>query len=249
MDIVIPLGTGSRWQNNELRFALRSIEKYLTGYDKIFIIGECPNWLNLEERITQTRCGFIKSYPEKPIIHIHCPDFLGRKEYSIFNKIMKAVADERCSDYFVFWNDDIFLIDNLQTADFKFWYEGTLQSKYEQSHGHYKAAIKNVIDISKPDDYYTDIHTPIIYNKDCFYKYVACNNWDKEYVIKSSYTSVMLASFEPMPDLKINKAMTYYEIKARIKDRLFFSIGTYGVCPAMTKVLTELFPDKSKYEK
>jgi len=230
MDIVIPLGTGSRWQNNELRFALRSIEKYLTGYDKIFIIGECPSYL-------------------QNVIHIPCPDFPGRKEYSIFNKIMKAVADERCSDYFVFWNDDIFLIDNLQTADFKFWYEGTLQDKYEQSHGHYKAAIKNVIDISKPDDYYTDIHTPIIYNKDYFYKYVACNNWDKEYVIKSSYTSVMSASFEPMPDLKINKAMTYYEIKARIKDRLFFSIGTYGVCPPMTKVLTELFPDKSKYEK
>ena len=230
MDIVIPLGTGSRWQNNELRFALRSIEKYLTGYDKIFIIGEFPSYL-------------------QNVIHIPCPDFIGRKEYSIFNKIMKAVADERCSEYFVFWNDDIFLIDNLQTADFKFWYEGTLQSKYEQSHGHYKAAIKNVIDISKPDDYYTDIHTPIIYNKDCFYKYVACNNWEKEYVIKSSYTSVMSASFEPMPDLKINKAMTYYEIKARIKDRLFFSIGTYGVCPVMTKVLTELFPEKSKYEK
>lgn len=230
MDIVIPLGTGSRWQNNELRFALRSIEKYLTGYDKIFIIGECPSYL-------------------QNIVHIPCPDFTGRKEYSVFNKIMKAVKDERCSDYFVFWNDDIFLIDNLHTADFKFWYEGTLQSKYEQSHGHYKAAIKNVIDVCTSDCDYTDIHTPIIYKKDYFYKYVACNNWDKEYVIKSSYTSVMSASFEPMPDLKINKAMTYYEIKARIKDRLFFSIGTYGVCPAMTKVLTELFPDKSKYEK
>ena len=54
MDIVIPLGTGSRWQNNELRFALRSIEKYLTGYDKIFIIGECPSYL-------------------QNIIHIPCP--------------------------------------------------------------------------------------------------------------------------------------------------------------------------------
>ena len=236
MDIVIPLGTGSRWQNNELRFALRSIEKYLTGYDKIFIIGECPSYL-------------------QNVIHIPCPDFLGRKEYSIFNKIMKAVADERCSDYFVFWNDDIFLIDNLQTADFKFWYEGTLQSKYEQSHGHYKAAIKNVIDLFIPELEYTDIHTPIIYSKKTFNK-IASLDWSKEYVIKSLYTSSFeyltsynVCSFEPMPDLKINKAMTYYEIKARIKERLFFSIGTYGVCPAMTKVLTELFPDKSKYEK
>ena len=234
MDIVIPLGTGSRWQNNELRFALRSIEKYLTGYDKIFIIGECPSYL-------------------QNIIHIPCPDFPGRKEYSIFNKIMKAVADERCSDYFVFWNDDIFLIDNLQTADFKFWYEGTLQSKYEQSHGHYKAAIKNMIDIKYYYFAYTDIHTPIIYNKEKFIKGVAAEDWSKEYVIKSLYTSSIkesiVCSFEHMPDLKINKAMTYYEIKARIKERLFFSIGTYGVCPAMTKVLTELFPDKSKYEK
>ena len=230
MDIVIPLGTGSRWQNNELRFALRSIEKYLTGYDKIFIIGECPSYL-------------------QNIVHIPCPDFTGRKEYSIFNKIMKAVKDERCSEYFVFWNDDIFLIDNLQTADFKFWYEGSLLSKYEQSHGHYKAAIKNVIDIWDSHFEYTDIHTPIIYNKELFNKIVGSKDWNKEYVIKSLYTSKFARPFEEMPDLKINKAMTYYEIKARIKDRLFFSIGTYGVCPAMTKVLTELFPDKSKYEK
>ena len=230
MDIVIPLGTGSRWQNNELRFALRSIEKYLTGYDKIFIIGECPSYL-------------------QNIVHIISFDFTGRKEYSIFNKIMKAVKDERCSDYFVFWNDDIFLIDDLHTSDFKFWYEGTLQSKYEQSHGHYKAAIRSVMDIHHPNSEYTDIHTPIIYNKEKFIKNVAAEDWIREYVIKSLYTSAMLASFEPMPDLKINKAMTYYEIKALIKDRLFFSIGTYGVCPPMTKVLTELFPDKSKYEK
>ena len=230
MDIVIPLGTGSRWQNNELRFALRSIEKYLTGYDKIFIIGECPSYL-------------------QNIVHIPCPDFPGRKEYSIFNKIMKAVKDERCSENFVFWNDDIFLIDNFHTAYFKFWYEGTLQSKYEQSHGHYKAAIKNVMDLSYPNIQYTDIHTPIIYNKEKFIKNVADEDWSKEYVIKSLYTAPEFVSFGPMPDLKINKAMTYYEIKVRIKERLFFSIGTYGVCPAMTKVLTELFPEKSKYEK
>ena len=230
MDIVIPLGTGSRWQNNELRFALRSIEKYLTGYDKIFIIGECPSYL-------------------QNVIHIPCPDFPGRKEYSIFNKIMKAVKDERCSENFVFWNDDIFLIDNLQTADFKFWYEGTLQSKYEQSHGHYKAAIKNTMGIQSANLEYTDIHTPIIYNKIFFSKTVATEDWTKEYVIKSLYTTRFFENFESIPDLKINKAMTYYEIKVRIKERLFFSIGTYGVCPAMTKVLTELFPEKSKYEK
>ena len=232
MDVIIPLGTGSRWNNNELKYALRSIEKHLKGYENIYIVGECPKWLNLED-----------------INHIPAKDTAGRKEYSIFNKILKACQDERVSDDFVFWNDDIFMCQDLHVKDFKYWYEGTLQDKYEQSHGHYKAAIGNVINTYDAKCPYTDIHVPIIYTKYKFDYILTSLDWMKEYVIKSTYTSaVNHHDFEPMPDLKINKAMTYGEIMAKINGRLFFSIGTYGVSSGMTSVLRELYPNKSKYE-
>jgi hypothetical protein len=49
-------------------------------------------------------------------------------------------------------------------------------------------------------------------------------------------------------DLKINKPMQYREIMAKLQDRKFFSIGDYGVCPDMKRVMNELYPKKSKYE-
>jgi hypothetical protein len=230
MDVVIPLGSGSKWKDNELKFALRSIEKHLKGYDKVFIVGNCPKWL-------------------QNVIHIPCPDIPGRKEFSIFSKIMKAVEDERCSEDFVFSNDDIFFLKDIHVNEFKYWYEGTLGEKYVKTHGHYKGAISNTMPYCYYgcDDGYFDIHAPIIYNKYGI-KELSKYDWSKEYVIKSLYSSRFATEVDFMPDLKINMAMSYELIKAKIKDRLFLSIGTYGVCPAMTKVLTELFPNKSKYE-
>ena len=42
---VIPLGNGSLADNLELKFSLRSIEKYVSGISHIVIVGNCPEWL------------------------------------------------------------------------------------------------------------------------------------------------------------------------------------------------------------
>ena len=60
MDIVIPLGTESRWHDNELRFTLRSIEKHLTGYRNVIIVGWCPPWV-------------------QNVVHIKKEDWAGKK--------------------------------------------------------------------------------------------------------------------------------------------------------------------------
>ena len=56
IDVVIPLGTGSRWQDNELRYCLRSIEKNLSGVNEVVIVGEKPKWL------TNVRCVYHQQY-------------------------------------------------------------------------------------------------------------------------------------------------------------------------------------------
>ena len=91
MDIVIALGTGSRWMDNELRYALRSIESYLKGHSgRILLIGEKPKWI-------------------KNVDYYDIPDKPGRKNFSIFQKILTGC--EMCNgDDFIFWNDDHFSI-------------------------------------------------------------------------------------------------------------------------------------------
>ena len=45
VDLVYVLGKGSRWQDNELRFSLRSVSKNLSNVGQIFIVGQIPDFV------------------------------------------------------------------------------------------------------------------------------------------------------------------------------------------------------------
>ena len=228
MDIVIPLGTESRWHDNELRFTLRSIEKNLTGYRNVIIVGWCPPWL-------------------QNVIHIKKDDRFGKKQFSIFSKTMAAFDHEETSDSILFWNDDHFLMDGLDVKDFRYWYDGTIDEWGQKAIGNYKRAIQNTAEIKGLNRFYTDIHTPIIYQRAKF-KALAELDWSKEYVIKTAYTMRQVGNFEPLDDIKVNKPLTYKEWQDRANGRKFLSIGPYGVSPGLIQLLTEHFPNRSKYE-
>ena len=45
IDIVYPLGRGSQWRDNELRYSLRSLEMYGVNVGKVYMIGtHLPEW-------------------------------------------------------------------------------------------------------------------------------------------------------------------------------------------------------------
>src|SRR5436190_6206687 len=46
IDVLIPLGKGSRHDNLELKYCLRSIEKHLTGIKNVWIVGQKPGWID-----------------------------------------------------------------------------------------------------------------------------------------------------------------------------------------------------------
>lgn len=232
--IIIPLGTGSRWNNTELRFALRSIEKHLTEYGDVFIIGEYPSWLQ--------NC-----------IHIPATDIeqTWAKERNIFNKIMLACEDPRVTDDFMFMNDDHFLLQDYVANQFPFYYDGLLSEKLTVTD--YKHTVKNTHEwfLGAPVDY-LDIHCPILYNKKKFEWCVPMADWSKPYgyCIKSVYTYINGFVGSPRcPDLKINQPLPYAEIIKLIAGRPWFSIGDAARQGDMLQVLEDLYSVKSKYEK
>src|SRR5688500_13559340 len=95
--IVIPLGHGSHWGNTELRYCLRSVEKHLTGYGDVIIIGEKPAWLRNVIHIPFDEGPAPKSF---------------EKERNIFNKIMVACNDDRVTDSFLFMPADHLMLQN-----------------------------------------------------------------------------------------------------------------------------------------
>jgi hypothetical protein len=54
MDAVYMLGTGSRRNNEELGYSLRSLAKFCPWVERVFIVGECPSWVT---GVTHIPCG------------------------------------------------------------------------------------------------------------------------------------------------------------------------------------------------
>lgn len=237
--IVIPLvKNGSRWGDKELRYALRSVEKHLTGYGDIFIIGYCPPWL-------------------QNVIHIPATDGdkIYEKERNIYSKILLACEDKRVSEDFLFMNDDHFLLQDFEAAKFPFYSYGFL-SDYLHRVDPYQQTLQNTFDLIG-DHLFFDIHCPILYKKSNF---IAMNelslvDWSKKWgcAIKTLY-SYFLSSIdglrtESFPDLKICDPLSSNKIKELITMRPWFSMDNHAREGGIETVLQELYPNKSKYEK
>jgi hypothetical protein len=234
--IVIPLGTGSRWGDKELRYTLRSVEKHLSGYGDIFIIGECPNWLQNVVHIPATEGD--KTY---------------EKERNIWNKIMLAYQDERVSNDFLFMNDDHFLLQDYQAGKFPFYAYGFL-SDYLTREDQYKNTLQNTFD-QFGDNLYFDIHCPIVYNKAALTVMNELWSWPEKwgYCIKTLYcifkAGVDGLQAEHIPDLKISEALPASRIRELISGRPWFSMNNRAREGSIETVLQELYPIPSKYEK
>lgn len=232
--IILPLGHGSRNNDLELRYCLRSIEKHLTGYGDIFIVGEKPGWL-------------------QNVVHIPCADHGDKtydKERNIFTKIMTACADERVTDDFLFLNDDHYLLQDYRAGHFPYYYYGMLSEKRTVTD--YKNTIWNTQKHhGEINPYYADIHCPILYNKVKFIEWVAALDWWVHFgfAIKTVYCNGILPLMVEYPDLKINEPLTAAQITEQLTGRAWFSIGDKAFHGEIKKVLQDLYPKKSNYER
>jgi hypothetical protein len=237
IDILIPLGKGSRHDDIELRYCLRSIEKYLLGYGNVFIVGEKPDWI-------------------QNVIHIPCKDDPNgwQRAYNICRKIMTGInyLEKIClSDNFLFFNDDHFLLKPHLAAEFPYYHRGPVNTKpYENN----RPQVKQMMNTVKLYDHQIldfDIHCPILYNKELFKIAFAGKKWPEYgYGIKSLYCAEYEINGRYIDDCKIDEALPKERIMERLEHRQWFSIGdnAFRKGGQIKEVLQELFPDKSKFE-
>jgi hypothetical protein len=234
MDIVIPLGNGSKWGNKELIFALRGIEKYVP-HNNIYILGH--------------RQPFLKD-----VCYINCTDRQGLewKEQNILNKILLACSYPHLSENFIFFNDDHFILQPLKSLPY--YYSGTLDSyaEHRAARDTYYNTVMNTIGVLKGggSNLFFDIHAPIVYNKKQFPRVMEMYNWNipNGYVIKSLYCNSSGLKGTYYPDLKIKVRHSCFDLDKLVSGRRFFSVGDGAVCPALETYLSYIYPDKSKYE-
>ena len=231
IDIVIPLGKGSTWQDNELRICLRAIEQHLTNYRNIWIVGEYPKWLQ--------HCYHIPLQDKQKLI----PD------KNIMLKIKAACEEKEISDTFLFMNDDHFLLSNYDAETFPYYWDIYLGKAYElRGDSPYGRRIRNTLESLLTESvtlFHYDTHYPIVYNKQNFIERVVNPvDWEVNkygYIIKSLY-----ANYEPM-----NKAIRIHDCKSNEIPRDGWKC--YSTMPHLSEgvkqYLFRRFPNKSKYEK
>jgi hypothetical protein len=235
--IVIPLaghGHGSRWNDTELRYCLRSIEKHLSGHGDIFLIGHRPDW-----------CINVHHIPAVD------GEMVYERDRNIFNKIMLAINDERVTENFLFMNDDHWLLKDYQADRFPIYCHGDL-AEYVVREDLYGNTVKNTalhVDALSP---YFDVHCPIVYNKTIFPQ-LQRYDWNKKYgyCIKTLYVNQLAPPFitTEHPDIKINEPISSNKIRMLIDGKHWFSAGHKAAQGGLGKTLQDLYPVKSRYEK
>jgi hypothetical protein len=233
IDVVIPLNHRSFWNDNELKYALRSVQKHLKNYRDIFIIGNKP------------RGGIFN------VGHIPFPDQFIYPARNIFAKVMKACKVEAISDNFLFMNDDHFLLHNFEADKFPFFFKGFLREDLNNQTD-YKHTIENTINVlngSHPLKNF-DTHTPILYNKKRFVETLDLYDWDipHAYAIKSLYCNVQNIVGVYEPDGKIRRAKETTMLRNYLSSKKVFSIDDTAINSDLEIYFKHLYPDKSKYE-
>lgn len=234
MNIVLPLGAGSHWQDNELRYCLRSIEKHLSGWEKIIIVGRLPDWIKQNDRLV-----FIPAKDKSSAKY---------KEENIHNKIIKAI-DNGAGESFLFMNDDHFLMEDFEVQNFPYHHKGLLSAAIPATNPH-NAYIKTLRATKQTcgDAFNYDTHCPIIYESA---KYKACMPVKFPhygYALKTMYCHRNKIEGSFYPDYKMGKIECMAQTLESIHKRAYFSIGNRAIGEEMLIVLNGLYPDPSLFE-
>ncbi len=217
MRLVIPYRLSG--EGIELRYAIRSMQKYFTPLSGVLLIGDKPEWYTGN--------------------HIACADIKGQKERSMQNKILQC-PDE----VFLYSNDDYFALQPFDQF-MPNYYDTTCNDTASRHPIHsYRDMYNNC-----PGNWLNfDIHTPMVMERQRFKMSLQVMDGQKPIkTVYGNYGQKLKGEY--ICDLKITGYHSETEIKDLIKNRLFFSTHDSAINASMISTLNYLYPDASDYEK
>jgi len=235
VDVIYPVGTGSTWDNNELKYSLRSLEKHGKDVRNVYIIGEKPEFIS--DEVT-----FIP--------------FKDEHSYAVINvneKILHVLNNWEVTDDFVYMNDDFFLLKDVNLGQYPYYYKRNLKPEEEKSRYGKSLVFTYYYLIFQQKKYKNfELHLPIVFNRD---KYMAmekewdvCRKMPLGLQLRSIYCNMLEIEGVKTRDSKIRTFDSVEEVSKTIEFRDCFSIADSSIECGMDHILNELFPDKSKYE-
>lgn len=243
MDIVIPLHEWTGTDNAELRYAIRSFEKFMPA-DNIVLVGYQPKW--------------IKNVIHLPYRDDPSPYF---REANIFLKLKLYIDKLNDAEDFIYANDDHFLLRAFDPTP-PYPQKGALLDAFfaRTADDPYRKTIDNTIKLGSNKQLNFDVHAPMLMNPKIFYESFDIKenplvdksrvDWSKKYgyLLKTLYAANKFSNY-PTMDAKLNEPLTLHNSLSNTLAQLpFFSCSDKAWNEVLENMLQRLFPDKSKYE-
>ena len=235
IDVLYIIGNGSLYGNEELRYSLRSLDKFGRNVGRVFITGECPAFVD------QTKITFL------PELDIGCP------AVNHWWKVQQTFSKTDIGERALLMYDDIFFCKPTDCAKYPWRCRGELPTL--RPDGEYRRSLYNAACWLKkrymPILNYT-LHQPCIYEKAKFMSMEKDFEELKLSDVGMSPRSVYANRFvsgktEFMEDLKIRSNVD--NLQELIKGRDCFSIADDCLDGPVQLWLDENLSERSKWEK
>lgn len=241
MDVVIPLASGnhgkkllgSKWDNNELRYCLRSLEKHFPDLGRVFIVTEhLPAWLT-------------------GVVHLYAKDVHTRnKDANLIDKVLLA-CKSGVSPVFLRCSDDQCLLREFdghqvwhlgafgREGGGKWWTRYNNTCEYLKAHG-------------KPTFFY-DCHVPVPVARDVFIKVAEAAPYEKPpgMCINTLYFNFLDLPYIGVMDgqkATIHRKADIDTIRRECQNAIFLGYNDDALEGDIEQFMQEQFPNPSRFE-
>ncbi|HUU84192.1 MAG TPA: glycosyltransferase, partial [Phycisphaerae bacterium] len=235
VDVVVALGTGSRLDDIELRYALRSVEKHLENLGQVWVVGHRPAWL-------------------RGVRHLPAPDDLPTKDGNIIEKLRLACRQPDLSERFVFLSDDQVLLRPLAFSQLGSYHFGDLRARtdWETTWLKHLRHTRDTLAAAGKTMLHGDTHAPIPIEKAKFLAMCEGVSYRGRpgLCVGTAYLNWAGATMRPMGQRKATThgRSTDAELRACVAGRWFLGYAADGFTPGLRKLLDEMFPEPSRFE-
>lgn len=238
IDVVIPLAAGSRHDDAELRYCLRSLSRHFEELGQVWIVGHCPKWLH-------------------NVRHIPADDPSRVKDANILAKIELACREPDLSERFLFVSDDQVLLRPLHWDQLGpyFWDDLSRRTAWNTRWLKRLRATRDWLGSNGHPALHYDTHVPVPMEKRAFLDLadrgrvswtegdgVCVNTWYfNQIAVPSRQMGARKATVEA--------ARSAQELRGQLAGRWFLGFNDTGFTPELRVLLDGLFPEKCRFEK
>lgn len=234
-DVLYIKGKPSLNNDLEMLYSLRTLEKHVKDLGRVFITGECPEFIN-----------------KKKVIYTPAED-IGSPMINHWWKVDQTIRKTDIKKNFALMYDDIFITRNIKLAEYPFYQKGLLHQN--QTGGDvYKESLINaavwLMSNGKPT-YDFELHIPCIYNKFKFKRLREIFEPRKDQypgmAVRSIYGNLFETNRPYRKDIKIR---TPYDGPADfIQEYDCFSVSDQAFQFKVLPWLKKNYKERSRYEK